>query len=252
MDFSAPFAIEAIPGFLSGETRSGGIREWLVTGSYQISLLNSEIEILAIDKEEFCRYLAADYSRFALSSLESIAASFVQHFDNRAAAWPILNQYYSAFFSVHALLRSQGRGIIRLGDAQSNHLQQFVRASVDPNFFVANGNYEFVFEPGSTGQSKLMLRRRNPGAAHEDLWTYFHEFLGDFTNEFVTAGRVGASEFLARAEELRSILRGPQNSQGKWLSVVRNEINYQHRYGAWYPFYERDWPGTSEKHSQTA
>ena len=43
-------------------------------------------------------------------------------------------------------------------------------------------------------------------------------------------------EVAVKIEELCNNLCTGQSSNGSWLSFVRNEVNYRHIWGAWYPY----------------
>lgn len=236
MDISPAFLLGSLPHLVDQAPRAGGVREWFVSGSYTVEAEVRGLKFVNIHIPDFLPFLLFDYSRFALSSYESIAASFKPYFDNRALAWPLLKQYYSAFFGAHALLRTQGRGIIRLGQLEISTLQPLARAVISSNYSLLNGNYDFRFRLDSSTTGSLIIHKRQHAATHEDFWLYFYKFLSEFSTETIQNGVPNGGLIVARIDELQKLLQGPENTGGKWLSAVRNDLNYRHQFGAWFPF----------------
>lgn len=239
-DISPALVRASIPGLLSGVPMQGGVKQWIVDGNYSISFGSSalELELGAARASEILPYLSFDYERFALSSLESIAKSYNPVFDSKAIAWRLLNQYYAAFFGAHAVLRGLGTGVARLERAETGHLEKQVRAAYSQKFKMEAGTYSYSVDVSTEHNSKLTIKKLSAGAggAHVEFWMYFSKFLSEFTDNILRDNWPDAIAIAGRIEELQRILRGPLATKGSWLSVVRNEINYQHKYGTWYPF----------------
>jgi hypothetical protein len=76
--------------------------------------------------------------------------------------------------------------------------------------------------------------------SHEDTWKCLGDSFADISLRLLTGvshldtiTRQDASTFIS---DLLEILRTrPSAARSNWLSHIRNEINYQHRHGTWYP-----------------
>lgn len=208
-----------------------------MSGSYGVSLgALDEIVLDGINVALFFPYLFGDYMRFALASKESIHLSFEESFDRRATAWPLINRYYSAFFSAHALLRSQGAGMTWLDAGEVAHLERLGKLYVGPNFTMRRGGYSFSVNPGNGYNGEVRLVAMNYGSgSHDDFWRYFVDYIADFGAQLLRSGAPMAAQTVGRIAEFERIIKAP-SGRGIWLSFMRNEINYQHKYGTWYPF----------------
>jgi hypothetical protein len=237
VDLAPIFLRNSAAGLVAEKPASTGLRGWITQGNYGVAAGSlGEVVLTSVNAAEFFPHLLFDYIRFAMASKESIYLSFQKPFDKRATAWALINRYYSAFFSAHALLRSHGKGITWIDANEAVHLEKLGKLYVGPNFTMKRGGYAFAFNIGNGFNSELRLAPVSyGGGSHDDFWRYFLQYLSAFGSDLLRSGAPLASQTTARFIELRRIIVGPA-SRGMWLSFMRNEINYQHGYGTWFPF----------------
>ena len=238
IDLAPTFLRESLPGLVSEAPAAGGLRGWLQQETFGVSLSASgnEVVLNGIVAENFFPYLLSDYSRFAMAAHESIHLSFADPFDRRATAWSLINRYYSAFFSAHALLRVHGRGVTWIDGAEAARLEKLGKLYIGTNFQFGKGGYAFEFGLSNSFNAELRLARLNSGSgSHDDFWRYFSTYLVNLGAGLLKSGAIDAQQAVARFDEIRQIILAP-SMKGAWLSFMRNEINYQHKFGTWFPF----------------
>lgn len=237
VDLAPSISRNVLTALLSQPPKDGGLRRWLFDGTYQLSEDADGIVLSGIDVDRFAPYLFFDYSRFSFASRESISLSFQRSFDSRALAWMLLKRYYASFFAAHGILRSQGRGIIWLDSDESSHLQRLARIYIRQDFSLSAGAYRFIFSPNGGYDATLSLVKvGSRGGSHEEFWKYFSQFITDYSNDLLAKNAPDAADFAARIADLKLITCAYGLNQGTWLSFMRNEINYQQKFGAWFPF----------------
>ncbi|MFO1249146.1 MAG: hypothetical protein U1E93_13240 [Alphaproteobacteria bacterium] len=237
VDLAPTFLRETATGLLADAAEAGGLREWVLTGTYGMRLgLPGEIILEGISSNDFFPYLLFDYSRFAMAAKESVHLSFGTLFDKRATAWTLINRYYSSFFSAHSLLRAHGRGITWIDASEAAKLEAIGKAYIGPQFVMRRGGYSFEFDAKNGFHGELKLAQVTyGGGSHDDFWRYFAAYLATLGSAWLANNVPLAQQSVARLDELRRIILAPA-TRGAWLSHMRNEINYQHKYGTWFPF----------------
>lgn len=216
-----------------------GMRSWLEKGSYQInnSSVHDCVRLENVHMGELNPFLSWDYERFCFSSLESLMSCKLQRAHPKAIGWPLLKLYYSAFFGAHSILRATGQGVLRLERAVAAHLTEYAKFFID-ELVISSGTYESRLEQDAFRSINLVLRRLpDTGGAHEQFWRRFHAFLSELSEQAAAQNEPGAVRLIGEIAELQKILTANGFSNGAWLSAVRNQINYQHQYGVWYPYH---------------
>jgi hypothetical protein len=75
--------------------------------------------------------------------------------------------------------------------------------------------------------------------SHLDTWTVFCARVSELKTGAATSAIAAASdrqEVSLVLDDIEAILRTPPaHSAANWLSYMRNQLNYQHAHGAWYP-----------------
>ena len=242
VDIAPAFARFVVNRLMDHPPHQGGFRNWLQHGTYTVELQTTPlvIRLLGISPAEALRFVLFDYSRFAFSSAESIAKSYEPIFDAKAIAWRLLNQYYASFFAGHALLRSRGLGVTRIERTEANYLQKVIRATSNPAFNMDAGTYKFTLTIANDYNATIEISKlaQGSGGAHAEFWVFFSTQLEQFSTDLVAENRPDAAQIVGRVDELRRLLGGPEKTNFSWLSSMRNEINYQHKFGTWFPFYK--------------
>jgi len=108
------------------------------------------------------------------------------------------------------------------------------KLNVEKGFFVAK--YDSICD-------EISIKKLND--THKDTWYVFHELIKKLSNDvlstsLLTRHKQGMSAYL---DSMRYTLedRG-RYIGGNWLSVYRNNVNYRHEYGHWYPYEKNSIP----------
>ncbi|HKY18698.1 MAG TPA: hypothetical protein VJL82_07165 [Rhizomicrobium sp.] len=184
---------------------------------------------------EIVPYIAFDYERFSLSSLESYLFC-TEGGRNRAIAWPLLKLYYAAFFGAHSIMRATGCGLLRVDGSNARIVQEIAKAysvTVDVNA----GTYEFRLVQLADKSIDLELARvEEKGGAHEAFWKVFYLFLTRLASEVANNNEVDAQQTIAELAQVQALMGARGLTAGTWLSYVRNQINYRHEHDVWFPY----------------
>jgi len=237
-DLAPIFLRQSIPDLVSNPPTDGGLRAWIGAATYGLSLGSAvgDVILSGIASSDFYPSLLSDYCRFAMAAHESLHKSFSTPFDKRATAWTLINRYYSAFFSAHALLRAHGRGVIWIDSGEAGRLEKLGLLYVGTQFKMRKGGYAFDFDPRNGYNAELKLSPLNyGGGSHDEFWRYFLAYLSEFGTLLLRTNVAGAAQAVARFNEMRQIIL-TGGGGGVWFSFMRNEINYQHKFGTWFPF----------------
>lgn len=137
-------------------------------------------------------------------------------------SWNIVTQYYFSFFSATTCLRLLNRGNTFLNNEQSDLLSK-VATVMTGNLVKFNpGNYTFQIKESSDPSELILELALTKQGSHEQLWITTNDFITDLTNQ---QGRDDEYTIL-------SIIRNMTKTYGTMFpSTLRNQINYQPRYG---------------------
>jgi hypothetical protein len=239
---SAVLIRRLLPQLSTESPRQEGLRTWIEGGSFYVGIGSVADEVLFqnLRLTEIVPFIAYDFERFALSSIESALHHGTEIMGPKALGWPLVRLYYAAFFGAHAMMRATGRAVLRLENSQALRISQ-IGSFYLPDFKISTGTYKWalVQNPDLTIDGQ-MRRLPEGGGAHDQFWKTFYEFLGSISDEVVRNKEPEATAATAEASDLRDILSSNGFSGGTWLSAVRNQLTYQHRYGAWFPFQRSD------------
>lgn len=220
-----------------------GFRSWVLSGAYQPTAWNSNtvIALEVADAGKLVRHISFDFERFALASMESFSVAYAEWKDYHLAGWPLLKLYYAAFFSAHSIMRSQGSGVVKLERPHTDYLNNIVSLLQLDAPSVCPGMYQYKTESSPTTGRLVVLLEPTPQdcGVHEGFWKLFCKFLMDGATKAVHIRAANANEYLAGADEICGAIRHGSSNSGIWFSMVRNEINYQHKYETWFPVRKR-------------
>ncbi|WP_310073514.1 hypothetical protein [Phyllobacterium sp. 1468] len=217
-----------------------GFHGWIRGGGYQPADTNANaaISLERVDVRNFVPFANHDFERFALSSRESFSVALLERTSHQLAGWPLLKLYYASFFAAHAVMRALGSGVVKIDGPSASYLTEVLKL-YDPNTAKLKGGayvFRLVADPSSPGLASITLKPAPEGAGvHDGFWRLFCDFLGDVAKDAVANGAVDAQDFFATAGELTDVIKAGGSESGVWLSGMRNEINYQHKYDAWFP-----------------
>jgi hypothetical protein len=231
-----------LPHLSTESPRHEGLRTWLEAGSFYVGIGTAADEVLFqnLRLTEIVPFIAFDFERFALSSVETALHHGTEIMGPKALGWPLVRLYYAAFFGAHAIMRATGQAVLRIENSQALRISQ-IGSFYLPSFKVSTGTYSWalVENPDLTIDGH-MRKLPDAGGAHDQFWRTFYAFLGSISDEVVRNKEPEATVATAEASDLRDILCSNGFSGGTWLSAVRNQLTYQHRYGAWFPFQRSD------------
>ena len=167
------------PFWLSGLNDISGLQQKGLGGlicdeSYQIySQVSSTSFILSFaETKPLLSAFAGDISRFGAASFESIVDIRKPVALRKSSAWLIVQTYYSAFFSAHAILRLMGESCSQLEREQVNSIHKVANLFGAMSTSTLNGGlYHLIAD----GNAKTISETALPGSSHEAFWKLFHE-----------------------------------------------------------------------------
>lgn len=235
---SSSLVRRSIPRLVEEVSRPDGVRKWLLEGAYALAPESNQNEIILTEVEpgNFLPYLCYDYERFALSSWETFSLFRLERSAANTLGWPFLKLYYSAFFAAHAIIRATGQATMRLERDQADFLSDFSELVFDQKLSIPTGTFQLKSTQSIDGLMQVRLvRLSDSGGAHEGFWKQFYLFISELQASIASSGEPNASDAVVSISELARILRFSPGTDGTWLSVLRNKINYQHDYDLWFP-----------------
>lgn len=177
--------------------------------------------------------VAADCSRLAVASLQSIIEATRLTGDKFAVPWSIIQAYYAAFYAAHAIVRILGGGCCWLESQHTDRIRNSASViGVALPFRVEPGNYRCAVSP--SGTSFEWTRMTSGKGTHESFWSYFESFVRTKAAA-VLAGPISPQDGQAAFAQLTALLdfsvvrRSPY-----WMSRIRNEVQYQFEHGVWH------------------
>lgn len=235
---STQIARRTIPELGRAVVGRTGIRDWLAGGAYRADLDADDeqrVIISEIDIQTVLCYLAFDYTRFGLAGIESYHCT-IEHKSETNHAWPLIQLYYSAYYFAHSLMRACGVLLVRLNRERVRKLRDILSLFVGSLPELSSGEYLFRIERIDASDIQISIEKLvASGGAHELFWREFSGFLTEIESDVVQNSRPGRNEFIGALSDLNSYLRAAGSESGSWLSVIRNEITYQHGHGVWLP-----------------
>lgn len=212
-------------------------RGWLAKKSFKMTeALESKAFTLDVySHDELLLPYAYDINRMAASSFESMNGIIPETSLPKSTGWLIIRSYYSAYFAMHALLRLFGISCSQLDNNESKAVTDVAKMfSLQNGNTASSGYYRCQY---NFTNSTIEFKQLNN--THQDVWKAFYELLDTLaskvtTSDFLKKDRDITVDFLFKLREGLSC-RNTVNS-GSWLSQVRNEVNYTHSMGAWYPY----------------
>jgi hypothetical protein len=216
-----------------------GIRDWLVNGTYAFQNAPSAtaFEFFAPNVIEPVQAYAHDANRMSCGAFESIISIAPVAHMRRSLAWLALKAYYAAFYSAHAFLRLQGNSLTQLDARETTRIASVAQAyGFATARTISTGFHKIHFDPGTK-----LLRASHSGArggtSHEILWSEYSAALHNLIRN-VQSSSLLSSDRTAVTSKLQAVLKllsQSRSTNGNWLSKIRNEINYRHSLGVWYP-----------------
>lgn len=211
------------------------LKAWLIEERYIVgSIANKIIEINTSDINEVVSAFASDIDRFSAASLETTPGIFNDQEIGASRAWPLIREYYAAFYAANAFIRIFGRSVSRLEQGEIRALRRVASASGMEN---ASDISEALYLLELDVLGRRIIAKPLGRGPHEDMWTVFENTVSNL-QAAVLLSSVGTTVDRQEIFQFLQVIRDIINSstgRGNWLSTVRNNVTYRHEYGAWYP-----------------
>lgn len=217
-----------------------GVESWLVSGTY--SWVSNSAGVIVLDvptkSVSLADAIASEVSRFSCAAYESLLDAEPGVHADRALGWALVRYYYATFYAAHALLRISGQSVTMVSSQTASRLN-------------AVGGQYFGMSPGMTpglhlvridpdNRSRVLISRIGvrSGGTHEKMWEIFLGLIVELEEQLLLTQGQSQDALLAvqTLTELRKQLCRSGKSNGSWLSSVRNDLNYRHEHGVWYPY----------------
>ena len=178
--------------------------------------------------------LAGDCCRLSCAFLQTVSAIGPQIANRNNVAWCLVKLYYSAFYAGNALIRLLGESCSYF---EARHIDRvsklgLAQGSGVPPFQVGAGLFHCVVEGAALAATRV---RAGAGGTHEHFWDVFAKFL-DRTGRRILQGPLSQADSQAvcsQLDKIRNIMQ--RGSEFSWLSLIRNDLQYKHKYGVWFP-----------------
>mgnify|MGYP001454459478 CR=1 FL=1 len=212
-------------------------RGWIAKKSYKMTtpLQSKDFVLDVYSHEQLLVPYAYDINRMAASSFESMHGISPETGLPKSVGWLIIRSYYSAYYAMHAILRLFGVSCSQFDANESRAVTDTARMfSLQNGNTAASGYYKCKYDVHT---SKVYCKQLSN--THQDVWKSFYELIDELatkvsSSDFRKKDRDYVIEYLFQLREGLSF-RKTLNS-GNWLSKVRNEVNYTHSMGAWFPY----------------
>lgn len=233
---------------------SGGIHDWLATGSWSISdaVVRKKANIALHDYDQFNDACINDAFRLGSAAFESAHAVDVCKEDSRSFAWQFIAYYYSGYFAANALMRLCGYACTNINAMDCAEINQCASlyglgGTEEKNKIVPGVYYSTTTR--SPADTWTLSAISSKGGVHIQFWTGFLKFLLEL-ERYIKDSPNAKSDKDAAGLEIRMLIEGlkfSNTNSGAWLSEVRNAINYRLEYGAWFPYADAENNGVDLK-----
>lgn len=228
-----------VPGLaeVSGQV-STSFKAWITEGDFVFQHETKEkgaCTFYSASGNRMLEAVAFDVSRMASSAFETMCGVPSRDELQRSTAWSLIRCYYAAFFAAHAISRVFGECVTQIDKNQRSVLNSTLQGA-GAEVRISEGLHSIVIDVRNSAFTISPLTH----GTHEDSWAQFSILLDRLStlalssaNHMDTQSRQEVAVLLlALTEVMRT---SPCSRRGNWLSYLRNEINYQHRHGVWFP-----------------
>lgn len=233
-----PFWLKGINN-ISGKSTSS-FKAWLADGNYffQEVDVNNKLVFVPVNFDEMMQSVAHDINRMSIAAIETIHGALNPNEITRSSAWALIRSYYASFFASHALCRIFCLIIPMIDQLQSNKLNQAIKSSgwLGQVNYVTNDLYRVEIDH----QNNIFRLLKLTKGSHESLWKEFGNLLLDLEDKILLNINVGTTsdrqDTVMLLRSIRNIIQSEHcTHNSNWLSYIRNNLNYRHDYGAWFP-----------------
>lgn len=224
------------------------LKAWLANGKYlmhsalTVKNTNANIktsnhfELFINDKNSLYQSLSYDCNRFSQAAIESMYTIKQDENLPKSSGWATVQMYYASFFAVHAILRIFGRSCSQL---ERSHVKKVHDIAVATNHCSQTSSIENGFYSSTINVQNNTLEFSKLKDSHADTWGSFNALLSDLISDIpdkttgIQAHRLSAMDLLSK---IKGLISKSGSLRGNWLSTLRNQINYQHTHGVWFPY----------------
>lgn len=220
--------------FVSDDDCKLSVKQWLIDGNYYVNKPENGFTVFTTIPDEFKKCLSLDAFSFAKNSAQTLVELEKSAAYTKLTSWRIIQAYYAAFYSAHALLRFFGRSFSHLEPGHTKFLSERSESEVGQSPILASGNFLMTFTPSDNEVTFEAYKE-----SHKDLWKCFLALTEELSNKSLAlrASKERCEILSGHFSEITDLItQMDKHPAGNWLSVVRNEVNYKSLHGVWYPF----------------
>lgn len=175
---------------------------------------------------------ASDCCRLSASAFQTVSSLREDSFDKDDLPWELIKIYYSAFYAGQTIIRLLGESCSFFDGRHVSRIDAFGKASGKaPGFKVDAGLYRCAIDASSTKLSCTKIA----GGTHESFWNVFGSQM-KIAMENILRGPLVPQDAQAVFGQLEAFARLNRNHGSyRWLSTLRNDLQYRHQYNAWFP-----------------
>ncbi len=223
-------------GFISNEDCQQSLKLWLTEGNYYLNNSPPNLSLFCQSVDDVKKSLSLDAFRFAAHSAQTVYELEQSSAYSKLTSWRMIQTYYAAYFSAHAILRFFGKSFSHL---ESGHVQFLKGRCASEVGYTPNLPSAYYLLTLSSDTRTLAFEKCNE--SHKDLWKCFQSLLQSISTEALTlrASEARRQSLSKKFTDLIDALsaRG-RHPAGNWLSHMRNEVNYKSLHGVWFPFHK--------------
>jgi len=234
IDAIRPFWVKGI-NEVNGSPKFG-FQLWITNEKFQIyNVVNEDsFDISYSINDTPISSFAYDCSRLLNASIESILNIKFDKSYPKSTAWHYIKLYYSAFFAAHSLLRMLGYSITQFSSIETNSIFKIADIYGYGSHKPSTGSYICkIAEDNKTIHCKLLNNKRG---YHEAFWHEFLKIIEIISTDILKNPNTFHQPASIKLFELSKVLKHSKSSNGNWLSNIRNDINYKHIHGCWFPY----------------
>lgn len=221
--------------------KSTEFSKWLSAGfDYQVysQILVDSFEISVSERKIFLAPICFDCNRFSMSCFESAIKIEESNILPKSLSWLLVKLYYSAFYSGHYILRILGYSLSQLEKGVTNEIEKIADLYGNKNGVeLQKGFYQIDFSDRSNTIKCNKTIKTGEDGSHGAMWKLLSQKIAFISNDILSQNRSTDYQIIStKLADLNANLHFMGSNNGGWLSRVRNDINYKHKYGTWFPY----------------
>lgn len=209
-----------------------GAFSWLPSPAGQVLL------DVSTNTDSLADAIASEVSRFSCAAYESLLDAEPGPHADRALGWALVRYYYATFYAAHALLRISGQSVTMVSQQTALRLNAVGGQYLGMSPGMTAGLHLVRIDPQNRSCVSVSKIGGSSGGSHEEMWRLFLALVVELEGQLILTQGQSQDALLAVQTliELRKQLCRRGKSNGSWLSSVRNDLNYRHEHGVWYPY----------------